>query len=42
VPSTFTVLNTLDDGSAGSLSWAVGQANANGGDDAIDFDGGVI
>ena len=28
VPSTFTVLNALDDGSVGSLRWAVGQANS--------------
>src|SRR6516164_4800316 len=38
VPSTFTVLNTLDDGSVGSLRWAVGQANANAGPDTIVFD----
>ena len=25
VPATFTVLNTLDDGSVGSLRWAVTQ-----------------
>jgi hypothetical protein len=37
VPSTFTVLNTLDDGSVGSLRWAVAQANSNRGDDKIDF-----
>src|SRR5262249_22737735 len=37
VPSTFTVLNTLDDGSVGSLRWAGGQANANVGADTIDF-----
>ncbi len=29
VPSTFLVTNTLDDGSAGSLRWAVNQANAD-------------
>jgi hypothetical protein len=38
VPSTFTVLNTLDDGSVGSLRWAVGQANSHAGDDTINFD----
>src|SRR6266436_5741546 len=38
VPSTFTVLNTLDDGSVGTLRWAVGQANAHVGDDTIVFD----
>src|SRR5262249_29790432 len=42
VPSTFTVLNTLDDGSVGSLRWAVGQANATAGADTIDFDRGVF
>ncbi|MDG3008412.1 choice-of-anchor Q domain-containing protein [Paludisphaera mucosa] len=35
--STFTVTNTLDDGSDGSLRWAIGQANANSGPDTIDF-----
>jgi hypothetical protein len=38
VPSTFTVTNLLDDGSVGSLRWAVGQANATGGDQTVDFD----
>ncbi len=28
-PAVFTVVNTLDDGSAGSLRWAVTQANAD-------------
>src|SRR5262249_33670643 len=28
-PATFTVTNTLDDGSAGSLRWAIEQVNAN-------------
>ena len=28
-PTTFHVTGVLDDGSAGTLSWAVGQANAN-------------
>jgi hypothetical protein len=37
VPS-FTVTNTRDDGSVGSLRWAVGQANMTGGDETIDFD----
>src|SRR5947209_1075029 len=37
VPSTFTVLNTQDDGSIGSLRWAVGQANAHAGPDTIHF-----
>jgi hypothetical protein len=35
---TFTVTNLLDDGSVGSLRWAVGQANSTGGDETIDFD----
>jgi hypothetical protein len=42
VPSTFTVTNLLDDGSAGSLRWAVDQANATGGDQTIDFDATVF
>jgi hypothetical protein len=37
VPATFTVLNTLDDGSTGSLRWAVGQANTTTGADTIAF-----
>jgi hypothetical protein len=37
VPS-FTVTNLLDDGSVGSLRWAVGQANVTGGDQTIAFD----
>jgi hypothetical protein len=36
--STFTVENTLDDGSVGSLRWAIGQANATTGDNTINFD----
>ena len=35
--STFTVDNTLDDGSTGSLRWAVGLANSTSGDNTIDF-----
>lgn len=42
VPATFTVNNTRDDGSAGSLRWAVGQANAFMGDDEIVFDNAVF
>src|SRR5262245_49093690 len=38
VPSTFTVVNTLDDGGVGSLRWAVGQANTTAGSDTINFD----
>ena len=36
-PQTYTVTNTLDDGSAGSLRWAINQANTNLGADTIDF-----
>ena len=42
VLSTFTVLNTLDDGSVGTLRWAVGQANSTAGADTIDFDSGAF
>src|SRR3954451_13203410 len=40
--STFTVTSTLDDGTAGTLRYEIGQANTNPGDDTIDFDGGVF
>jgi hypothetical protein len=36
-PSTFTVTNALDDGSTGSLRWAVAQANSNPGADTLNF-----
>src|SRR5271166_3665907 len=36
--STFTVTSTLDDGSAGTLRWAIGQANSAGGAETITFD----
>ena len=36
--STFTVTNSLDDGSAGSLRWAIGQANASRGLDTIELE----
>ena len=36
--ATFTVTRTADDSSAGSLRWAVAQANATGGFDQIRFD----
>ena len=42
VPSTFTVVNTLDDGSTGSLRRAVGQANTQAGADTITFDSTVF
>lgn len=35
--TTFTVTNTLDDGSAGSLRWALNQANNTAGVDTIAF-----
>ncbi len=35
--STFTVNSTADDGSAGTLRWAIGQANASNQADTIDF-----
>ncbi len=41
LPSTFTVTNLLDNGSVGSLRWAVGQANAHPGPDAINFAPGL-
>src|SRR5262249_35782950 len=41
VPSTFTVTNLLDDGSAGSLRSAISQANAAPGPDTIAFGGGL-
>ena len=39
-PSTFTVTNTLDDGSQGSLRWAINEVNGDSGPfpDTIDFD----
>jgi hypothetical protein len=37
-PARFTVLNTLDNNSQGSLRWAVNQANTTAGADTIDFD----
>src|SRR5262245_38483844 len=42
VPATFTVTNTLDDGTAGTLRWAVNQANVNPGQDWIGFSGTVF
>ena len=40
--STFTVNSTLDNGSAGTLRWAVGQANSAGGAETIAFDSKVF
>jgi predicted outer membrane repeat protein len=37
--STYTVTNTLDDGSTGSLRWAVSQVNGDGSADTIDLTG---
>jgi hypothetical protein len=39
--STFTVTSTLDDGSDGTLRWAITQANS-GGDNTIAFDSTVF
>ena len=41
VPATYTVTNTLDDGSVGTLRWAVEQANLPGQDDIV-FDNSVF
>src|SRR4051794_41822564 len=35
--TTFQVNNTLDDSNTGSLRWAIGQTNAAGGGDTIQF-----
>src|SRR5262249_21644432 len=35
--STFTVTSALDDGSVGTLRWAINQANGNPGTDTINF-----
>ncbi len=40
--STFTVTSTLDNGSVGTLRWAVGQANSAGGAETIAFDSKVF
>ncbi len=40
--STFTVNSTLDNGAAGTLRWAVGQANSAGGAETIAFDSKVF
>jgi hypothetical protein len=41
VPSTFTVTKLLDDGTNGTLRWAVGQANATPATDTVKFAGGL-
>jgi hypothetical protein len=38
LPSTFTVTITADDGSTGTLRWAITRANANSGANTINFD----
>jgi hypothetical protein len=38
VPSTYTVTSTADDGSAGTLGWAINQSNSSAGPNLIDFD----
>jgi hypothetical protein len=40
--STFTVNSPLDNGSVGTLRWAVGQANSAGGAETIAFDSKVF
>lgn len=42
VPATFTVNNILDDGSTGSLRWAINQANAATEASTVQFDPGVF
>src|SRR5262245_45283174 len=42
VPAAFTVTNVLDDGSVGSLRWAISQANATAGADTISFSSTVF
>src|SRR5262249_53229252 len=40
--STFTVNSTADDGSTGTLRWAIIQANSTSGPNTIDFDSTVF
>ncbi|HSD82212.1 MAG TPA: hypothetical protein VLG46_00035, partial [Anaerolineae bacterium] len=40
--ATYTVTSTADDGSAGTLRWAIDQANTNAGSDTIDFAIGTV
>ena len=40
--STFTVTSTLDNGTAGTLRYEIGLANAAGGNDTIAFDSKVF
>ena len=42
LPSTFTVTNLLDDGSVGSLRWAVNQVDHTEGANTINFDSTVF
>jgi hypothetical protein len=39
--ATFTVTSLSDDGTTGTLRWAITQANATAGDDTIGFDGSL-
>ncbi len=39
--ASYTVTNTSDDGSSGTLRWAITQANSSAGADTIDFANGV-
>src|SRR5262245_6045864 len=41
VPATFTVTRLADDALAGSLRWAITQANTMPGDDTINFQAGL-
>ncbi|MHB1557348.1 MAG: beta strand repeat-containing protein, partial [Isosphaeraceae bacterium] len=41
MPSVYTVTSTADDGSSGTLRWAIGQANSAGGSNTIDFNIGT-
>ena len=38
----FTVSSVLDDGSSGTLRWAIGQANSSGGSNTIQFSSEVF
>jgi parallel beta-helix repeat protein len=40
--STFTVTKTIDDGSTGTLRWAIGQANSTSGSNTIGFNIGAV
>jgi predicted outer membrane repeat protein len=42
MPTVFAVTNTRDDGTTGTLRWAVQQVNQGSGNDTIDFEGSVF